>query len=407
MSDGRTGIARAAACACLAVGMVQAACMAAEYYADPVRGDDSNDGRSAASAFKTLARATKGLRAGDVLNLAAGALFDESLVIGASGTPEAPILIRGNGAILSGAHPIDPDKWEPKGGDLWFQPSDRRWGALRQRVFIGDEMISPACMHPDDIDPAKLAPKTAIWQTKGIYFRAEAGKTPRDYGLVGGNGRSKAEHSGVIIRNQSYITVEDVVAERFPNDGFNVHGVCRGIVFRKIVARYNGDDGFSIHDDVGATVFGLHSHHNDFGIQDVNFSQTIVSGAVLEDNRICGFDVYGGVRVLRDAVVRSNGVRQMLVSSSLEKGKMPDSPLAAGMAYLESVKVEGGEGEPLVVGGAATVIARSCRFSGTRKGCSLGSGRVHFDNCTSDGCGTPDVISPKCVFTRSGGVAAK
>ena len=352
---------------------------ATEYYADPAKGDDANDGRSAATAFRTLERATRGLKAGDALNLSAGAVFAESLVLRASGTSEKPILVRGNGAVVSGAHPIDPAKWEPQGGDLWFQPSDRCWGALRPRVYIGDEMISPACGHPNKVDPKDLRPRTAIWQTKGIYFRTEAGKSPRDYALLGGAGRTKGEHSGVIIEDRSYITVENLVAERFPNDGFNVHGTCRGILFRNIVARQNGDDGFSIHDDVMATVVGLRSHHNDFGIQDVGVSQTIVSGAVLEENRLAGFDVYGGIRILRDATVRANGERQIRISPTLDRNRELASPMGATTAYLENVRVEGGAGEPLRVEGGVTVTAKDCTFAA---------------------CGAPAFVSPKATFAQ-------
>ena len=388
------------ACIIVAVALqCLCAARAAEYYADPVKGDDGNDGRSAAAAFRTLERATKGLKAGDVLNLAPGAVFHESLVITSSGTAAAPILVRGNGAIVSGVHPIDPDKWEPKGDDLWFQPSDRCWGALRPRVFIGDEMICPVCDHPNKVAPADLKPRTAIWQTTGVYFRAEKGKTPRDYALTGGVGRSRNEHSGVIIEDQSYITIDRLVAERFPNDGFNIHGVCSGIVCTDIVARENGDDSFSIHEDIVATVVGLHSHHNDFGIQDAGYAQTIVSGAVLEHNRLGGFDEHGGLRILRDAVIRSNGRRQISIHPRLGKGKLGQSPLAATIAYFENVKVEGGEGTAMLVDPGVIVTARNCRFSGTQKGLDLRGGRVHFEDCETDGCGTPHSVSPKCALT--------
>ena len=147
---------RTLACACIAVGAL--CCFAdggsREYYADPASGNDANDGLSAAKAFKTLMRATRVLKAGDVLNLAPGAVFHESLVVVTSGTETAPIVIHGNGAVLSGMQPIDPGKWEALGDDLWFQPSDRCWGALRPRVFIGDEMISPVCGNPAKVDPA-------------------------------------------------------------------------------------------------------------------------------------------------------------------------------------------------------------------------------------------------------------
>ena len=377
-----------------AVAFLQHLAFATDYHVDSKIGDDANDGLSAATAFKTLERAAKRLKAGDVLNLAAGSLFSEALVIKASGTAAKPILIRGNGVVVSGRHPMDGSKWETKGGDLWFQANNRCWGALRPRVFIGDEMISLS------VKPQDLKPRTAVWRKEGTYFRAESGKSPRDYALLGGVGRSRNEHSGVIIDGQSYITIENLVAQHFPNDGFNVHGTCRGLVFRNIVARHNGDDGFSIHDDVCATVVGLHSHHNDFGIQDVGFSQTIVSGAVLEQNRLCGFDEHCGIRILRDSVIRANGVRQIGLHSPRSRGKSVPSLMGLMTAYLESVRVEGGEGDALFVEDGVKLIAKNCSFSETKVGLSLSGGQVHLESCTVSDCATPAQIAPACAFSQ-------
>lgn len=379
----------------VAVAFLPVLASATEYHADSKRGDDANDGLSAAAAFKTLERATKCLKAGDVLNLASGSFFRESLVIRASGTAAKPIAVRGNGAVVSGMQPIDVEKWEPKGSGLWFQASDRYWGALRPRVFIGDEMISV------QVRPQELNPGTATWRREGIYFRAESGKTPRDYVLHGGVGRSKVEHSGVIIDGQSYITIENIVAQHFPNDGFNVHGTCRGLVFRNIVARHNGDDGFSIHDDVCATVVGLHSHHNDFGIQDVGISQTIVGGAILEQNRLCGFDEYGGMRILRDSVVRANGRRQIGVHPSQSGGRTISSPMGLASVYLENVKVDGGGEEALFVEDGVALTAKNCSFGGTEVGLALTGGRVHLEKCKVSGCGEPARVKDSCLFTRN------
>ncbi len=380
--------------AAAALAFLPALAFATQYHVDSKAGNDANDGLSAETAFRSLERATKCLKAGDVLSLSSGSVFSESLVVWASGTAERPIVVRGNGAIVSGLHPIDAEKWESKGSDLWFQASDRYWGALRPRVFIDDEMISVSA------NPKDLKPRTAVWRKEGIYFCAESGKSPRDYALLGGIGRSKSEHSGVIIDGKSYITVENLVAQHFPNDGFNVHGTCRGLVFQNIVARHNGDDGFSIHDDVCATVVGLHSHHNDYGIQDVGFSQTIVTGAILEENRLCGFDEHDGIRVLRDSVVRANGQRQIGMHSSKGTDKTVPPPMRFVSACLENVKVEGGGEDALFVEDDVTLVAKKCTFSGPKVGLALTGGRVHMTECSVANCTVPAKIDSACSFSQ-------
>ena len=59
-------------------------------------GDDAADGLSVAAAWKTLARAAKGLRPGDTLYVAPGA-YDETLTITLRGGEGAPASIRGRG----------------------------------------------------------------------------------------------------------------------------------------------------------------------------------------------------------------------------------------------------------------------------------------------------------------------
>lgn len=60
------------------------------------KGDDKADGLSVSKAFKTLARATKNLKAGDTLYITSGK-YDEKLTLTAKGTAEQPISIRARG----------------------------------------------------------------------------------------------------------------------------------------------------------------------------------------------------------------------------------------------------------------------------------------------------------------------
>ncbi|MEJ3750085.1 right-handed parallel beta-helix repeat-containing protein, partial [Actinomycetes bacterium KLBMP 9797] len=75
------------------------------YYVDSVHGDDARSGASPAQAWRTLSRANGApLTPGDQLLLARGSRFPDRLVIGASGTADAPILISAYGA--TGNHPV-------------------------------------------------------------------------------------------------------------------------------------------------------------------------------------------------------------------------------------------------------------------------------------------------------------
>ena len=280
----------------LLAGAAMSAC-AATYHVDCRTGSDSNDGSSAGSAFKTLKKAASVLKAGDGLELAPGAKFQESLVMASSGTPQAPIVIHGTGAVLSGRAPVPDDSWKEMDGGLWLSANKGKWGALMPRVIDRDGVWrSVSCFSPSKVKPESLKPGESIWKEEGIWFRPESGRKPQDYGLQG-----FYRESGFKVDGKSYVTVENLVCEHFANDGFNVHGSCAGLVFRNIVGRYNGDDGFSVHEDVQANVYGGYFHHNDYGIQDISASQSSFCGVTVVSNRLHGVDLLGGLRVPRDA----------------------------------------------------------------------------------------------------------
>lgn len=93
---------------------------AGDYYVDNVAGRDEFDGRSPEAdapprgPFRTLAHATRALKPGDTLHLAAtGVVYREILTLPAGGRPGRPIAIDGHGAWLTGADPLPADGWRP------------------------------------------------------------------------------------------------------------------------------------------------------------------------------------------------------------------------------------------------------------------------------------------------------
>ena len=388
-------MARAVLRLCVAAISLFALCArgGTEFWADPVRGDDGNDGRSADRAFRTLNAATANLKAGDVLHLAPGAKFRESLKIRASGEPTNPIAVKGNGAVISGLEPVPDDSWEDKGEGLWLSTNGMAWGACRPRVLLpSGEMVSVPISDAAFRRPELLKPGCAAWRKEGIWFRPEAGRKPSDYAL-----RGFYRVSGVEIVGRHYIEIENLTAEHFSNDGFNVHGSCRGLVFRNITASGNGDDGFSVHEDVMASVYGLNSFGNDNGIADVSISQSMFCGAVVESNRLCGVDFHGGIHIMRDSTVKDNGMVQILA-----RGRKGDDPMATARVFLEGVKVSGSEGVALKVREHSEVSARNCMFSGCEIGLDLEGGRTHLAGSTIDSSGTSVRRTGESVFTQAG-----
>ncbi|MBC7732575.1 MAG: right-handed parallel beta-helix repeat-containing protein [Bacteriovorax sp.] len=104
------------------------------FYLNSATGDDGNDGRAAASGgsgsssgpWRTLARlATSGLAAGDVVQLACGSVWHETLRLPASGTAAQPIVVSAPPAGCSTAPAIDggvalaPSAWVQHRGNIY------------------------------------------------------------------------------------------------------------------------------------------------------------------------------------------------------------------------------------------------------------------------------------------------
>lgn len=358
---------------------------AAVYHVNCKTGDDSNNGLTASAAFKTFKKAASVLAPGDVLELASGVAFHETLVMKSSGTPQNPIVIRGNGAVISGLKPVPDGSWKEVKAGLWLSANGVRRGACLPRVLDrSGTWRSVGGSTPDKTDPESLKPGEALWNRDGIWFRPEDGRKPQDYGLHG-----FYRNNGFEITGKSYITVHDLVCEHNANDGFNVHGCCAGLVFRNIEARYNGDDGFSVHEDVQANVYGGFFHHNDFGIQDIAASQSSFCGVTVVSNRLHGVDLLGGMRIIRDSVIRGNAFGQIRIRGDVVKymGWDVANPLFKSRAYLERVTVGPGEGAALSVFRNAEVAVSDCTFSGTDRGVTAsGNAMLHLVKTKIHGC---------------------
>lgn len=99
------------------------------FHVDSRLGKDSNDGRSAARAWRSLARlAAAALAPGDRVELACGSTWRETLRLGASGTPAAPIVVAAPLAgcsqppTIDGSVELPATRWQRQAAGVWRQP---------------------------------------------------------------------------------------------------------------------------------------------------------------------------------------------------------------------------------------------------------------------------------------------
>ena len=379
---------------CLCLLAIPAA-SAATWHVNNVTGKATHDGSAPDRAFARIARAIAKVQAGDTVVLAnTGRPYHEGLRLGGKrGEPGRPIVIEGNGSVISGYRAIPPTAWKAQADGLYVftdigdgirrQLGNRRRYHLLPWLRDGDRMMPR-------VRPKRLGRGEAYWWTaKELVLRPAEGKTPGDYRLS-----MTTLKSVVTIANSHYIVVRDLVCEGASNDGFNIHGDCQGMFFENIEGRYNGDDGFSIHEDISAVVRGGWFHHNTYGVQDVNASRSVYFGVLTEHNRSAGLSFHGGVHLVADSVSRDNPLQIQVTGAGARHIGLPETNLStAGLTVLKNVLAQGGE-TGLLVRRGGRAMASNCVFEKSAVGVSIeADSACHLAHCVIADCRRAELVN--------------
>jgi hypothetical protein len=112
----------------------------------------------------------------------------------------------------------------------------------------------------------------------------------------------------------AHLVIRNITATHPYNDGFNIHGDCRDVVFENIRAIECGDDGISAHESAEYRVDGFVAIGNSTGITDTVAAKTTYRHVFLADN--LAFDLYflnDGRYSVSDAVVISTSAHALQV----------------------------------------------------------------------------------------------
>lgn len=363
---------------------------ARDFYVDNVRGTERNDGLAPDRPCATFAQAVKDLQPGDTLHLVdSGKPYAESLkLFRRSGTPDKPIIIDGGNAVLSGMISTRHEDWERlTDGRLRYRYPGRKLSPNCRPRLQADGRF---CAHNPSAD--QLRPGEYSWQEGAvIYYRPTA--APAGIPQLSVSGRE----SGVAINSSSYLVIRRLKCEGFYNDGFNLHGDCRGVFFEHIESRFNGDDGFSAHEDISASVRYGYFHDNAYGIEDICASQTDYYGVTLENNEV-GVHFAGGVHRLSDCRIINSKTFQLRIdhgwTSGGRFGKDAGGPLYRGIAFVKNTELTGGD-IAVQVNRLSSAMIVDCRIRGAVTALKLLNGAVvELRGCSITGSRLADIDTP-------------
>jgi hypothetical protein len=340
---------------------------------------------------KTIAAAVKMAQPGDTIHLQPIVYRDYVGFYSKKGEPGRPITIDGHGATLEGSDPLDPKKWTEVSPGL-FEAKEllpRLDDAVIMRwFFLWDGKMN----HMGRTSKGKKAPfvspaelKAGEWTFVRDHARDQAGsnqvfgsfflRLPQGQKLADARIFVPVRSAGVQLSGaNAHLVVRNVTATHLYNDGFNIHGDCRDVVFENIRAIECGDDGISAHESAEYRVDGFVGIGNSTGITDTVAAKTSYRHVFLADN--LAFDLYfmnDGRYAVADAVVLSGAEHALQVVG----GKGQHAELRLENVLIRRVGAKG----------AAAVASDSVLFARrfTLEGDALkANGKVDFDGTPAE-----------------------
>lgn len=345
------------------------------------------------SEVPSIHHAIKLAQPGDTIHLEPGKVYrDYAGFYGKKGEPDRPITLDGHGATLEGSDPLDPLAWEEvspghftcatlmptlNGAILarWFFLFDGRM----QRMGRVSKGKSAPLKKPEDLAPGEWTfvqtsppAKDHGVPIEGVFhLRLAPGETLAEAKVSVPVRSAGVQFSG----DNAHLVIRHLTATHPHNDGFNIHGDCRDVVFENIHAIECGDDGISAHESAQYRVDGFVSIGNSTGICDTGTAQTSYQNVFIAD--CVGFDLYfldEGRYSLTNVLVLSSAQNPLVVTGRAAGG----CRLAMGNVLIRRL-VEPRIG---VVAARAALAGNRCTFEGLD---FKSTGSVVWQNTLSNG----------------------
>lgn len=345
----------------------------------------------------TIHAAIKMAMAGDTIHLEPKVYHDYAGFYGKKGEPGKPITLDGHGATLEGSDPIDVAQWKEvspglfENADLLLRLDDAvigRWFFLfdgrMQLMGRTSKGRSAPLKRPEELlqgewtfvkDASREKPPSK--QIFGSFFiKLAPGRR-----LAEANIRAPMRSAGVQFSGgNAHLVIKNLTATHPYNDGINIHGDCRDVVFENIKAIECGDDGISAHESAEYRVDGFVSIGNSAGICDTGTAKTGYNRVFIAD--CIAFDLYfldKGRYSLTNALVLSSA-QNALVTTGRADG---DCRLTMENVLIRRLA----EPRQANIAANSSLTASSCTFESMEL---QGAGKISLENCKANGKGQPD-----------------
>jgi hypothetical protein len=346
-----------------------------------------------------IAAAIKAAGPGDTIHLQPITYHDYAGFYAKKGEPGRPITLDGHGAVLEGSDPLDPAAWTEispglfKNDDLmrvddavigrWFFV----WNGRMNHMGRTSKGRCPPLKAVEELQPGEWTfikdpsrEKPPSRQIFGTFYV----KLPPGQKLADANIRAPVRSAGVQMGGENaWLVIKNLTATHPYNDGFNIHGDCRDVVFENIRAIECGDDGISAHETAQYRVDGFVSIGNSTGITDTVAAQTSYNRVFIAD--CIGFDLFfldKGRYAITNAIVLSSA-QNPVSTTGREDG---DCRLTMENVFLRRLS----KPNEAAISARSTVTAKRCTFEDLT---FKVTGTADWQSCIINGTPVPDATA--------------
>ncbi|MDD3127576.1 MAG: right-handed parallel beta-helix repeat-containing protein [Candidatus Izemoplasmatales bacterium] len=233
-------------------------------YVNNISGNDKNDGLSEKTAFASIEKAFASVKTSDHVEIAnTGKPYQrpypgergQELVPRCGGTADAPLVVNGNGAVISGLSVIPAEKWKKESEKMYtvfFYPMSNMYKGVKKDNFWFDEtqiwwVDGEAAPNCKSMEALEKVPGAFWWNKaeKKLVFHLPQGKKIGDLKI------EIPSNSGIYITHD-HALVKNFVMIFSWNDGFDIAGSPKNVVYKNCSAYNNCGQGFSCHNSGNA-----------------------------------------------------------------------------------------------------------------------------------------------------------
>lgn len=372
---------------------ILASTYANDFYVNNLKGSDKNPG-SQEAPFRTIEKGIQTMKGADTLHLVkTGTPYrrqtDRTFWKLPAGKDNAPTVVDGHGAVLSGKTHYTGDKWQAEGNDIYSIYLKNNYQNFRKNAYwLGFDLVffdgkpGTNCKSKSELVEfgyylnanCYLDKKRKVKDPKRntLYIKLPTGKTPADIKV-----EAPGFDSGICV-GSDFVTVRNLTSTYFSCDGFS-GSRNQGMKFENVRGCYNMDQGISHHGSKSTVTNSRFDHNGNCGIVDV-YPEARVKyiNCMINDNPSRGgVEFHRGKFQMNNCTIKNNDVVQLGVRNNAEV--KIDNCLIIGKSKPKNQGIN--------IGG--NLVARNCLINNAAVGVWIyPKSHVIIDHCAFEKCPT-------------------